>query len=130
MKLRLALKQRCATALYTEHGAGTAFGRTRGKLALELGPATRVLVAIGQARRRSAVELRHFGQALALDAPRKGDAVVLKAPRETSIGGAAAAGGRSRQRQDHGGMPDAEFEARRGAHREADQVRLGDLESP
>ena len=53
-----------ARALHAAHGHGMALGRAVGELLLELGPAARVLVAVGDARRAGAVELGHGRHAL------------------------------------------------------------------
>src|SRR5262249_20831826 len=88
-----ALEERLARTLHPAHGHGVAFRRALGELALELRPAARVLVAVGDARGAGAIELGHRRHAPLLDAAREGLAFFLETCLGRGIGGAAASAG-------------------------------------
>src|SRR5262249_43149512 len=121
-------EERHAGALHAAHGHGVALGRAPGELPLELGPAARVLVAVGIARRAGAVELGHRRHSFLLDALREGLALRLEALLGLWIGAATPAARGDHQRRRLAGIAYGELEARRGAHRQAAKMRLGDAE--
>ena len=125
LQLGRALEERLTRALDAAHGHGVARGRAVGELLLELRPAARVLGAVLHAGRPGAIELGHGRHALALDALGEGLAILLEPGLLSRVAAAAAAAGRDGERQRLAGMADGELEAGRGAHRQADQVRLG-----
>src|SRR6185437_7678492 len=104
LQLLGALEERHTRSLHTAHGHGVAGRRAVGELLLELGPAARVLVTIGVARRGRTVELGHRRHSFLLDALSERLALFLEALLGLGICRAATSARGDHQRRRLAGM--------------------------
>src|SRR5579862_524086 len=121
------IPQRGAARLDAAHRVGGAAGRMLGELGEELGIAARVLVEVLHAGRPGAVGLGDFGHAVALDFRRGAAGFIAELLALVGLRAVAAAG------DDQGGgavgIGETEMQHGKAAHRDADDVRLRNVES-